>query len=218
MTFEEMQKHWAKLDLTLESSAAPARVRDLRSAKSSMAKQRLWLAADIVVHAIAAVALGGFVVSHFSEPAMLLSALTLHIVVIALMISSVRQLVALSYVDWGGAVTTAQQHIESVRLLRMRTIKWALTLAPLLWVPLLAVAVEAGVGIDIYAAFSKLWLITNFLFGVVFLGAVLFVSKRFGDRLRQGSWLSRLMDNFAGRSLARTAKFLGELSKFQAGT
>jgi hypothetical protein len=215
MTLEEMQNRWRELDRRLDAATAPA-IGDLRSARSVAMKQRWALGIDIAIHIVVAIAIGIFMVKQASEVPLLLSAASLHVFVVGLLISSVRQLVRMSRIDWAGAVTSAQEQVEGTRLLRIRTTKWALTLAPLLWVPLLAVTAKVLVDMNIYAALPSRWLIANFVFGVAFLGIVIFTSKHWGDRFSGRTWFDRLMDDVAGRSLARTSKFLRELASFRS--
>jgi hypothetical protein len=215
MTFQEMQTRWDELDRKLDAAVlATTRFHALQTVRPATQMQRFWIVFDILIHGIALAALGVFIVRHATELPLLVSALSLHIFVIVRLGSSVRQYTALSDIEWSATVTDALRRIENVRRLRILTNKWSLILAPLMWTSLLAVALEAAFGINAYEVFPASWLAANFLFGLVFLVAMIWVSKRYGERLR-GSWLRKLVDDFDGRSLARTSQFLQEIAAFE---
>lgn len=92
---------------------------------------------------------------------------------------------------------------------------WTFLLAPLLWIPLLVVAMKGLLGLDAYVIFDTGWLVANALIGIGVIPLMLWVSKRYGDRWHHWSWVQTLMDDIAGRNLKKASAFLEELSIFE---
>jgi hypothetical protein len=75
---------------------------------------------------ISLVILGQFIYGHWAEPRFALSAMALHVWVIAYVVTSVRQMVMALQIDLDKPVTLVQKQIESLRVLRLRVVRWAL--------------------------------------------------------------------------------------------
>jgi hypothetical protein len=77
---------------------------------------------------------------------------------------------------------------------RIRVTKWTLLSAPLLWTPLLIVALKGQLGLDAYAIFSQSWLAAN---------------------LERSPCIQSLMRDIAGYNLTAAAGFLSSLARFE---
>jgi hypothetical protein len=162
-----------------------------------------------------AVALGLFCFRHLDEWRFLLPALLIDACIVALLIRGIRQWTLLRTTDLGTAVIDAQGRIEQLRQSRIQTNKWALALAPLLWTPLLIVALKAMFGVDSYAAFPSTWFVANVAFGLAFIVSMVWISMRFGDFFHDASWVSRVLEDFSGRTRARSIAFTEEIRSFE---
>ena len=129
----------------------------------------------------------------------------------------IRQWIALRTLDYGAPVFDVQKRLATLRVGRIRTIKWILLLSPLLWTPTLLVGFHALTGLDPYAFMDGKWLAANLLFGLAFLAGMLWVSKRYGDRWNRFPAVRHLMDAIAGRSLVAANGTLEEIEQFERG-
>src|SRR5208282_3319335 len=113
-------------------------------------------------------ALGVFIADQLGALRFLLPALVLDGVAVALVATTARQWFLAGEVDYDGPVTVSQRQLERLRVMRIRETKWVLLLSPLLWTPLLIVALKALFGVDAYAALGTPYLCANLFFGVAF--------------------------------------------------
>jgi hypothetical protein len=172
------------------------------------------LVAGLAVDFLATLWLGSFLAKHAGEARFLIPGAALHLGAIALLVAGVRQLVALKRIDFGEPVVTIQRRLESLRIARLRAVRWTLLVAPLAWAPLLVVALEGLFGVDAYAILDARWLAANALFGVLVLAAALFVSRRYADRMDRSPAVQRLMRELAGQHLAAAQSHLDALGRF----
>jgi hypothetical protein len=107
-----------------------------------------------------------------------------------------------------------QERLGAFRVRRARVARWILFLSPLLWALMLIVGLKGFFGVDVYAAPTHGFIVANVFFGVVFLAAALWVSRRYSDRLRGHPFLGRLLRDLAGRNLAEAEKFAAAAAGF----
>jgi hypothetical protein len=219
MELDDLKQRWTELDRKLDT-AIRFNTHVLQAAlhgKAETALKRLsrWLWIGLGINVIAALWLGWFIANHIEHPRFWLPAVGLHLCVIALIVASIHQLLAISQLDWGAPIVAIQRRLESLRILRIRTTKWTLLLSPLLWVPLLIVLLKGFFDVDTYADFSAAWLAANVLLGVLVIPVALWVSRLYADRLDQSPLLQRLLRDIAGRNLNTATEFLRSLAQFE---
>ena len=212
---EELRACEAKAEKNVVIRAAALREKGLKATGSAMRRLQAYLWLELGLNLLAAFLLGGFMASHL-ELRFLVPAVALDAFAIAHVIFGARQLVTLSRVTFDAPVVAVQRELETLRMGRIRMTKWTLLLAPLLWIPLLVVALESLGGVDVYAVFDRTWIIANVLFGVAFVPAILVASKRLVDRFAGSPLLERLLRDIAGRNLSAAQSFLDELARFEA--
>ena len=105
-----------------------------------------------------------------------------------------------------------QKRLESLRVERIRTVMLTLACAPLLWTPLLIVALRWLFGVDAYAAFGALYLIANLLFGLLLMALAVWISKRYEARMNRSPLVRSLMRDLAGKSPASAAAFVNSIT------
>lgn len=219
MNFEDLQRQWATLDKKLETSIRlnTELLRQTKLEKSKSALQRLaffiWVEVLLAIPVILVV--GSFLGNHYTQPAFFIPGLTLHISAIGLMGSGIYQLVTLSQMDFSAPVLTIQKKLESLRIYRIRETKWTFLLAPLLWTPLLIVAMKGLLGVNTYATFDLTWMAANFIFGLAIVVSGIWVSKRYGHRMSHIPWIQKLMNDLAGNNLNQALGILANLSEFE---
>jgi hypothetical protein len=212
---EELRSCAARAEKNVVVRAAALREKGLTATGSAMRRLRAYLWLELGLSLFAAFLVGDFIASHL-QPRFLVPALVLDAFAIAHVTFGARQLVTLGRVTFDAPVVAVQRELETLRMGRIRVTKWTLLLGPLLWIPLLVVALEGFVGVDAYAVFDRTWIITNVLFGVAFIPAMLVLSKRLVDRFAGSPLLARLLRDVAGRNLSAAQSFLDELARFEA--
>ena len=219
MTFDDMERQWKsqeeKLDTLLQINLSELRRAHVDAASGALQRIRRSTVIELVIDALALLMLGSFLGDHFDQPRFLLPALLLHVCAIASLGVRVRQLLMLGQVDYAGPIVHAQRALTSLRRSRIRAAKWTMLIAPLLWVPLLIVGIEALSGIDPYRFLDTRWIAANLLFGAALIPLMLWISHRYGDRLARSPFLQRLADDLAGRSLDEANTFLGQIARFE---
>ncbi len=212
---EEFRACEAKAEKNVVIGAAALREKSLKATGSAMRRLQAYLWLELGLNLLAAFFLGSFMASHL-ELRFLVPALVADVFAIAHVLFGARQLVTLGRVTFDAPVIAVQRELETLRMGRIRMTKWTLLLGPLLWIPLLVVALEGFAGVDAYAVFDRTWIIANVLFGVAFVPTMLVVSKLLVDRFTGSPLLVRLLRDIAGRNLSAAQSFLDELARFEA--
>ena len=219
MELDDLKRRWEdqdrKLDAGIRLNTRLLHESVLGKAEKSLRglSRLLWF--ELLTNLLAAFWLGSFLANHVSEPRFLIPAAVLHLCVIALLFAGVRQLVALKAVDYSAPIVVIQKRLESLRVERIRTVTLTLLFAPLLWTPLLIVALKGLFGVDAYAACGAAFLIANLLFGLLLIPLAVWISKRYEARMKRSPLVQSLMRNLAGKSLASAAAFVRSISEFE---
>ena len=218
MDLDALQKHWTeqdrKLDRVLRLDAEVLRRVAFAPTRTHLDRLRRWLWLTLVQDAVFVLLFGGFVAGHLAEPGFLLPGLLLHVLAIAALGSTIRQLVLAGGLDFATPVAEAQRRLAALRRLRLATVKWILVLAPLLWTPLLIVAFRGLFGVDLWTAQLQGWLFANALFGVACVPLLLWLARAFANRLDRSPLLQRLARDLAGVNLTRAQAELDATAAF----
>jgi len=219
MDLDELKRTWEgydrKLDASVRLNTRMMRGALLDKAETAMTRLSLLVGVELVVLLGAALWLGAFMWRYAGEARFLVPAMMLDLGVIVLVIAGVRQVSAVSQLDYGAPVVAIQKHLESLSVERIRATKWTLFLAPFAWTPISIVFLKDVFNLDVYAAFGVSWLGANVLFGLVVLAVLVGISKRLANSARHASLLQRLSRDFAGHNLTAAMDFLGSLSQFE---
>jgi hypothetical protein len=163
----------------------------------------------------AALLVGSFLADHFDTVRFAAPAIVLHAVVLLTIMASVRQLLAIGRIDYSAPVVAIQHQLAELRASRVRTTRWLLLLAPLLWTPLAIVGAQGLFGFDVYRVFGPLWVALNLGFGLAALLLAIWIARRHVDRLGGSRILKHLADDVAGRSVATAMGHLDEIVQFE---
>lgn len=131
------------------------------------------------------------------------------------MIAQGHQWFALRNIDYSAPVVAIQKELGRLRLQELRILKWVMITAPLVWTPLLIVAIKGLLGLDAYAIFSGAWLAANVAFGVAVLLLAVWISRRYADRMERSPRIQRLMRSLSGYNLSAAEGFLNSLARFE---
>jgi hypothetical protein len=220
MELDELKTQWQEHNRQLEKSLRLNRellsAAKLKPAESALRRLALWAGLEAGMWFMIVVALGSFIAGHIRMPALLVSAAALAAMPIAIVIALIWQMAGALRIDFGQPVAAIQKRVESLRMLRIRTTQWAVLGGTLLWVPALAVAIQAIFGIDIYKSVDLRWLIMNVLFGAALFPAAIWASKKFGARMGRSPFIQRLMNDLAGKNLTAARGFLVKLREFES--
>lgn len=219
MNLENLRNQWTDYDQKLEASLRLNRevLRDSVLGKTHSALQRLTrsIVIELFIGLATAIVLGLFIGDHLDEPLFLAPAILLHVFVIFQIAFNGYQWERLRNLDFNAPIPTVQHKLAKLRVQRIQVTKWTLWLAPLLWVPLLIVALKGLFGVNVYAIFSTLWLVVNVLFGIAMIPLMIWVAKRYADRMDRSPRIQRLMDDIAGSDLKLATAFLDDLARFE---
>ncbi|ADO75405.1 hypothetical protein [Stigmatella aurantiaca] len=219
MDLDGLRKSWEahdrRLDEALHLNRELLRSKGLDRFRSTMQRMRAMLVIELSIGAVSLVALGSFIGAHLSEPRFWLPGLLLQLAALGIGGEALLQWVKSGSIHYDAPVTVIQHRLERLRVYRIRTTKWVLWAAPLLWTPLLIVALRAGLGVDAYAVLGTGYLLANVLFGLVFLAAMVWGSRRFAGRLGRTPWVQRLARDMAGTNLNAALAQLALISSFE---
>jgi hypothetical protein len=218
MEIHELKNLWEqserRLAASLRLNTLLLQQANLRKAEGSLQRLKRGVVAEFVLNLVGLVLIGSFAADHVREPRFLIPAAALGAYAVGLLIAGVRQIVAIAGVDYDEPVVAIQTRLETLRLLRVRMTLAVLLFAPLMWVPLLIVALRGLFGVDAYAI-NAAWLAANVLFGLAVIPVAIFLARRFGDRLERTGFMRGLADAIAGRSLAAALDSLDSIRRFE---
>lgn len=219
MELDDIKQHLqhldGKLDAALRLNRSVIDQRILDGVDKAVRRLGWALGIELALGVVTVLLTGSFVADHVREPRFLVPGLGLHIFVIAQIAMLVRHAVATRQIDFGAPIVEIQRRIETLRVSMIRTTLWTFLLAPLLWPPLLIVALEGFLGVDAYAALGTPYLAANAAVGLAVVAIGLLVSRFFADRLSGSPVVRRLMRDLAGTNLAAAQRFLDSLSRFE---
>lgn len=219
MELDDLKELWTQSNRKLEASLRlnTLLVQQMNLDKTETFVRRLswglWL--ELALNLLVIVLLGSFAADHVRELGFLIPALTLAIYVVGLLVARVRELLDIERIDYAQAVVAIQKRLEGLRLRRIRATIWTLLFAPLMWVPLLVVALRGLFGMDVYAVAAPSWFVANLLFGLAVIPAGILLARRYGHVFERFSTARSLADAIAGRSLAAALEHLDAIRRFE---
>lgn len=218
MTFDDLK---AALDdvgrRAEEAPTDPVRISHafLHRSRSALGPIRWTLTWEVSWAVLAVVLLVGFLATHTASPwTVLASAVLLLACEILYLATTIRQLVHLIWIDFAAPMPEVQRRLAALWVLRSRVVRNTLLVAPLVWLPMLIVAVAWITGVDLVAEVSVAWVISNLAFGLVVLGCGLWIAQRRPAWIQSVPWLCRLSDHLAGQSLRRALALADEAVAF----
>ena len=219
MTFDDLKAALDDLSRFPDGDTAPKAVdpgAPLRRSRSALAVLRVVLRLE-AAQAVALIALlAWFLLTHTTSswPPLASAGLLLALEIMYLG-ATVRQHVLLGGIDYAEPVVRVQRQLGELMALRSRTVWAVLVAAPLVWLPLLIVAAEWFVGVDVVAVTSWAWVLANVGLGLAVLGAGLWVARHPPRWVRRSPRLRRVFDHLAGRSLRRALDHAAEAAAFE---
>jgi len=200
---EKWAEHDRKLDLSIRLNRQILMAANRRRLRSPVLRFAFFVGLGGLLGLTGCVILGQFIYRHWAEPRFALAAVVLDVWVIATVAAAVRQMAMAMAVDYGQPITAIQKQLESLRLLRIRIIQWALLTGQVVWwIPFLIVALKGFWGADAYQVFGETFLLANLAVGLAMIPLAIWAVRRFAGQL-------------AGYNLNQAADFLATVSDFE---
>ena len=219
MELDELKQKWAEHDRKLEVNIRLTRqlltATKMNRARSALQRMAVFLALESVIALALIIVLGSFIGDHIAMVRFAVPAGALDLFEIATLLVLIQQIRLALYIDYSNPVAAIQKQLESLRMLHIRHFQWTLLLAPLLWTPLLIVALEGSLRVDAYKTVGAAYLLANLLFGLAIIPLAIWLSKKFGDRMERSPKIQFLMKELAGYNLTAASDFLATLSEFE---
>ena len=219
MELDELKQKWAEHDHKLEVNIRLTRqlltATKMNRARSALQRLAVFVALESVVALAVIIVLGSFIGDHIAMVRFAVPAAALDLFEIASLILLIQQIRLALNIDYGSPVAAIQKQLESLRMLHIRHFQWTLLLAPLLWTPLLIVALEGFLRVDAYKTVGAAYLLANLLFGLAIIPLAIWLSKKFGDRMDRSPKIQWLMKELAGYNPNAASDFLATLSEFE---
>ncbi len=171
----------------------------------------------VIFNSIIAVLLAAFLWLHAAELRYVLAAGVLFVVYAAVAIDGALQYRAFRRIDLAGPVVTTQNQLADLTRRRLRLAKWMAILWPVLWIPLLFVALRAVFGFDAMALMSaNAWTILLACW-LLWASLVLAVAALGAEWTTHSPWLRRVLDELTGRGLDRARTTADLLARNERG-
>lgn len=219
MELDEMKAAWHELERRMDAGVERDRHIWKELALDRTRSALRWLAGgpavELVFDVLAVVLLGALLVEHVHAVRFAAPIAALQVAAIVKLSATIRQLAMIAGIDYAAPVVEIQRRLAALRALRIRTTKWVLLLAPLLWTPLVIVAAYVLVGLDLYRGFGPAWVALNLAFGVAVIALAVWIARRHAGWLRGSRFLQKLADDIAGRSLIAATGHLDEIARFE---
>jgi hypothetical protein len=214
MELDELKQKWAEHDRKLDQSIRLNR-QLLRETYTRRARFALWrlaamLASGSIFILIVIVWLGRFIAAYHSMPRFVWPAVMLDLMAIAALGALTAQIGLALGMNYNQPVAVIQKRLETLRKLRIRCTQAIFLTAALTWAPIFIVFMKVFLGVDVYRVFGTTWILTNIAFGIAFVVAGVWVSKKVGPRISQ-----RFLRDLAGYNLNAASGFLTTLAEFE---
>jgi hypothetical protein len=219
MELDELKQKWAEHDRKLEVNIHLTRqllsAKKMNRARSALQRVAVFLALESAVAFAVVIVLGSFIGDHIAMVRFAAPAAVLDLFEIATLIVLIQQIRLALCMDYSKPVAALQKQLESLRMLHIRHFQWTLLLAPLLWTPLLIVALEGFLRVDAYKTLGPAYLLASLLLGLAIIPLAIWLSKKFGDGMDRSPKIQWLMKELAGYNLNAASDFLATLSEFE---
>lgn len=217
MELEQLKSAWQILDQRLETSNR-LQLQAFRERKLDQMKRRLrplfWgQVAQIVLGALVILPAADFWTGQYQDWSMLLSGIVLHAYGLALIMSAGITLGRMNAIDHAAPVMDLQKQIGSIRHFYILSGMWAGLPWWFLWMPILAVLVKSGTGVNMFEKAPSVFVIGTIV-GVIGLAAT-WGFHRWSRNPSRPRLAKAVEDSVTGRSLRSAQAVLDEIAAFE---
>jgi hypothetical protein len=218
MELEQLQAQWRlldqKVDQTLSIQKTLLRQTHLQSARRHLHLLAFWPVVDLAFAVVVVILSGSYLGDHWSTPSLALPSAALLIAAIVFVIGNLCQLADVGGIIWDGPIGSIQVAMSRLRRARIRQFKWAVLFSPLVWFCAMCVGSQMLFGVNLIESFDRAWIITNIVFGVLFIPCGGAVARVLASHCDQSSWWKGALDRISGRSLAAAQRDLDQWTAF----
>lgn len=221
MELQELKDLWRqhdeKLDKQIQLNTQLLKKMELNNTRSALRKATLDPVFSLIFGVLMLCPLVPFIYNHIQQVQYAGPATGLALYALLLVIDSISRLSIIDAIDYEGPVMQIQQQIERLSIHNLRytlplNLSWGA-----LWLFVPIVCLKALGDFDIYSLHQG-WIMWNIaicsLLGIVFAGLAVWLSRHYNtDQITQ-PWLQKIMDQLAGRSLAKARASLKEIEDF----
>ncbi len=219
MELDELKRLWhvseRKLEASMRLNLHLVQQSNLGKADTALKRLRIGLSIEVALSVVVLLLLGGFAADHVGQPGFFVPAALLEVYAIGLTVANARQIAAASSIDFDEPVVSIQRRLEQLRLLRIHTTKWTLLFAPLMWLPILIVALRGLLGVDLYAVTDTAWLIANVAFGLAVIPIVIWLARKYGSAHGASPLFVAFAREVAGDNLRAACDALDAIRRFE---
>jgi hypothetical protein len=227
MQLEELQQQWQRLDNKLEQTLKMNRELLLLTVKQPVRRRvnRLTIVPSLDMAFGAAILFwtGSFLVKHANAGMLAGFAAVVMLSAILLIATSIHQLILILDLDWGRSVADIQSSLTRLRLAKIRQFKWSILLAPLAGFCGLIMVLQGLLDRQpepqwILDQLHSGWVISNLLFGVLFIPFGYFLARWLSRRFQGQGWWQRVIDDLSGSSLKKAKQDLDRWSNLDTAS
>lgn len=219
MDFDTLQRRWDRLNETLDTrldrQSQALRALYLQTVERAVRRSSWGLSAEVIITIPVLLLLGSFLAAHIIEPRFFVPALLLQLFAIVQLALHIHKLVVLRSLDYSEPVVSIQKRLAALRVRSLRQLVWLYACLPLLWPPLLIVAMQGLLGLDAYVLLGLPYLAVNLLVGLACVPLVLWLARALAPQVAHLPALQRLVDDLTGRSLREALDALDAAAAFE---
>jgi hypothetical protein len=219
MDFDTLQRRWDRLNETLDTrldqQSQALRGLYLQTVQRAVRRRSWGLSAEVIITIPVLLLLGSFLAAHITELRFFVPALLLQLFAIVQLALHIHKLVVLRSLDYSEPVVSIQKRLARLRVRWLRQLVWLYACIPLLWPPLLIVAMQGLLGLDAYTLLGLPYLGVNLLVGLACVPLVLWLARALAPRVGHVPALRRLVDDLTGRSLREALDALDAAAAFE---
>lgn len=228
MNENDIQRQWQSLETSLSRSLAIQHELIRRSVveptRRRMRGLMFWPALDIAACVAGMLLFGSMLAAYAGQARLAFPIVVCMLGIVALAISSVRQLERVASIDWSGSVAQIQASLGALRAMRISQFKWVILLSPLIGFCAFLTTAHgvldrvSGGRADFYESIDSGWLIGNYVLGILFVPLAFVAARAAGDRWGSHRWWRVLLDDLSGKSLARATEDIRRWAELAAET
>lgn len=219
MDFDTLQRRWDRLNQTLDArldqQSQALRALYLQTVQRALRRSSWGLSAEVIITIPVLLLLGSFLATHINEPRFFVPALLLQLFATVQLALHIHMLVVLRSLDYSEPVVSIQKRLATLRVHWLRQLVWLYACLPLLWPPLLIVAMRGLLGLDAYTLLGLPYLGVNLLVGLACVPLILWLARALAPRVAHVPVLRRLVDDLTGRSIREALDALDAAAAFE---
>ena len=210
MNLEEMQQTWQteakRLNQAIRLSETHQIWHRIQRLQTPMRRVTVALCFEIAVAAMALIVLGGFLADHRTQPRFLWPAGLLHLWCLGALISSIRQMLLATQLNYDETIAKVQSQINKLRTMRLTSFRWMFLTGQIVWwIPFVITTFKLVFDMDAYRFLSPLFMAANLIAGLLAIPLAIYAANRINS-LSDSVFIQRLADVIAGRSLSEAKR------------